>query len=182
MGEQTEMKDCPACGDTFIGLTECCQFCIDNNYEVSLKKEVMEDKIERPSAMDIYAHEVSEARDRYVKAMKKEKLNEDEKLKMYKEEDKGLQSFKEELVKSPEMKKYFDDVQAARENFMKEKLKEHLPKKEAAKFKKYEELADYFSGGDIVKTLYKGHGYADAKFGIMINGVSHWMAEKDIDV
>ena len=65
---------------------------------------------------------------------------------------------------------------------MKDKLKEHLSEVDANKFKEYEKLADYFAGGNVVKTLYSGNGWSDARFGIMIYGEEYWMREKDVEI
>jgi len=140
----------------------------------------MSEKIE--DAMSMYMKEVSEARDRYVASMKKERLSQQEKEVMYTEEDKGEMTWKEELIDSSQMKEYFNKVQAVREEFMKKNLHERLSIDDRIKFREYEELADYFAGGNVVKTLYKGHGHEDAKFGIMIYGKEYWMMESDIDV
>ncbi len=142
--------------------------------------ENIEERIE--SAMSTYMQEVSEARDRYVVSMKKERLNKEEKEIMYAEEDKGEISWKEELMESEQMIDYFGKVQTAREEFMQKNLKDRLLDEDRIKFKDYEELADYFAGGNVVKTLYKGHGHEDAKFGIMIYGKEYWMKESDIEV
>ena len=142
--------------------------------------ENIEERIE--SAMSTYMQEVSEARDRYVVSMKKERLNKEEKEIMYAEEDKGEISWKEELMESEQMIDYFGKVQTAREEFMQKNLKDRLSDEDRIKFKDYEELADYFAGGNVVKTLYKGHGHEDAKFGIMIYGKEYWMKESDIEV
>ncbi len=142
--------------------------------------ENIEERIE--NAMGIYMKEVSDARDRYVASMKKERLNKEEKEIMYHEEDKGEISWKEELMESEQMIDYFNKVQAAREEFMQKNLKERLLDEDRIKFKEYQELADYFAGGNIVKTLYKGHGHEDAKFGIMIYDKEYWMNESDINV
>jgi len=140
----------------------------------------MSEKIE--DAMSTYMKEVSEARDRYVASMKKERLDKEEKEMMYQEEDKGEISWKEELMESEQMIDYFNKVQAAREEFMQKNLQDRLSDEDRIKFKDYEELADYFAGGNIVKTLYKGHGHEDAKFGIMIYEKEYWMNESDIKI
>ena len=140
----------------------------------------MSEKIE--DAMSTYMKEVSEARDRYVASMKKERLDREEKEIMYNEEDKGEISWKEELMESEQMIDYFNKVQAAREEFMQKNLQDRLSDEDRIKFKDYEELADYFAGGNIVKTLYKGHGHEDAKFGIMIYEKEYWMNESDIKI
>jgi len=174
MGKQTELVVCKKCEETdIIKEGDPCLNCGE-----IYKKE----KPHKPTAWEIYMHEVGEARDRYIKAMKKEKLSKEEEEKMYAEEDKGEISWKKELIDSPEMKGYLDKVQKAREDFMKEKLAEHLSEEDSKKFKTYEELADYFAGGDRVRTLYQGNGYADANLGIMINGEEYWMKEKDIEI
>ena len=142
--------------------------------------ENIEERIE--SAMSTYMQEVSDARDRYVVSMKKERLNKEEKEIMYAEEDKGEISWKEELIDSSEMKEYFDKLQDVREEFMRKNLQERLSIDDRIKFREYEELADYFAGGNVVKTLYKGHGHEDAKFGIMIYGKEYWMNESDIKI
>jgi hypothetical protein len=142
--------------------------------------ENIEERIE--NAMTLYMEEVSEARDRYVVSMKKERLNKEEKEIMYAEEDKGEISWKEELMESEQMIDYFGKVQTAREEFMQKNLKDRLSDEDRIKFKDYEELADYFAGGNVVKTLYKGHGHEDAKFGIMIYGKEYWMKESDIEI
>jgi len=174
MGKQTELVVCKSCEETdIIAEGSSCKNCGE-----VYKKE----KIKKPSAMEIYVHEVSEARDKYIKAMRKEKLSKEEKLEMYKEEDKGVISFKEELLESDEMKSYFDKIQGAREKFMEDKLKEHLSEGDRAKFETYKELADYFAGEGVVKTLYQGSGYSDSKYGIMINGKEYWLKESDIEI
>lgn len=142
--------------------------------------ENIEERIK--SAMSTYMQEVSEARDRYVVSMKRERLNKEEKEIMYAEEDKGEISWKEELMESEQMIDYFGKVQTAREEFMQKNLKDRLLDEDRIKFKDYEELADYFAGGNVVKTLYKGHGHEDAKFGIMIYGKEYWMKESDIEI
>jgi hypothetical protein len=142
----------------------------------------MTKQVEPERPIDIYNREMSEARDKYVKSLREMKLTKDERDAMYDEEDKGVISFKEELLSSPEIKTYMDKVQAAREKFMWDKLRDLLTIEDAVKFSQYEDLADYFAGGDVVKTLHTGLGHDDMKFGIMIYGKEYWMKEKDIEI
>lgn len=89
--------------------------------------------------------------------------------------------FKEALGETPEVKAYLVRVQEERETFMEERLRGNLTSEDWIKFKEYQKLNEYFSGGDDKKVefLQDRTSYNESRFGVKVYGTEHWMIEKE---
>jgi len=98
-----------------------------------------------------------------------------------KEGDEPL-TFKEALGSTPEVQEYVMRMHKERDDFMLEKLEEHLSEEDFGKFLLYKQLNEYFSGGEekIVEFVQQRASYQDSRFGVKIYGTTYWMEEKEL--
>ncbi len=75
-----------------------------------------------------------------------------------------------------ELKNHLDQGVEAREIILRKIIEEKLSKADFKKFKKFEELADYFSGK--VKILQERASFDETRFGVEVDGEVTWIKEK----